>query len=79
MPQNDRYLYHELPALLATTLKMSQAADALEKGLKRNTPQEIDGIYKQIYVGFDIPVPDKNQFSSIQPIINDILSYLDDS
>ena len=39
MPQNDRYLYHELPTLLATTLKMSQAADALEKRLKRNTDQ----------------------------------------
>ena len=38
----------------------------------------LDGIYKQIYVGFDIPL-DGNILSSMQPVINDIISYLDDT
>lgn len=38
----------------------------------------LDGIYKQIYVGFDIPL-DGNILMSMQPVINDIISYLDDT
>ena len=38
----------------------------------------LDGIYKQIYVGFDIP-KDPSMLLSMQPVINDIISYLDDT
>ena len=41
----------------------------------------LDGIYKQIYVGFDIPLDGNipSVLSSVQPVINDIISYLDDT
>ena len=41
----------------------------------------LDGIYKQIYVGFDIPLDGNipSVLSSVQPVITDIISYLDDT
>ena len=39
----------------------------------------LDGIYKQIYVGLDIPLLDGNILLSKQPVINDIISYVTDT